>query len=146
VPKETLTKALGYIKRCYDDRSGGFTYQPGSRGPGFARTAAGVCVLQLSGEYDAQQIPKAVAYMKGSAESRQHFYYGHYYAVHAMHTIGGKEWEDWYDRVKTLFLNLQATDGCWSQRMGDSAGPVYQTAIAVIVLSVPCDYLPIFQR
>ena len=58
VKDETMKKAITYIKRCYDPRSGGFSYMPGT-GPGFARTAAGVCVLQLTGEYKAKEIPHA---------------------------------------------------------------------------------------
>src|SRR6516164_2290076 len=49
VRDETMRRAIGYIKRCYSPHTGGFSYQPGSP-PGFARTAAGVCVLQLTGE------------------------------------------------------------------------------------------------
>src|SRR5258708_33309636 len=45
VPDETLKKAIAYIMRCYNPRLGGFAYRPG-QGPGFARTAAGTCVLQ----------------------------------------------------------------------------------------------------
>ncbi len=148
VPDDALKKAIRYINKCYDPRSGGYTYQPGARGPGFARTAAGVCVLQLSGEYNSEQIPKAVKYLKDNSESRTHFWYGHYYAAHAMHQVGGKEWEDWYGTMTKLLLNKQSADGSWSGRDLDSSspGPVYQTAIAVVILSVPTHYLPIFQR
>ena len=41
---------------------------------------------------------------------------------------------------------MQQADGSWSRMEPQSAGPVYQTSIAVIALSVPADYLPIFQR
>jgi len=148
VPDRTLNEALAYIQRCYDPRSGGFTYQPGSRGPGFARTAAGVCVLQLTGNYDAKQIPRAVEYMKTQFATRQHFWYGHYYAAHALHQVGGKEWQEWYGRIRELLLSKQSPDGSWSSRDLDynSPGPVYQTSVGVIVLSVPAHYLPIFQR
>src|SRR5262245_48524391 len=40
VPDVTLKKAIAYILRCYSPDSGGFSYQPGIRQPGFARTAA----------------------------------------------------------------------------------------------------------
>jgi squalene cyclase len=147
VPDETLTRAIAYINRCYDERSGGFTYQPGSRAPGFARTAAGACVLQLAGKYDANQIKSAVKYMKDHADERHHFWYGHYYACHAMHQVGGQEWEDWYGKIKNMMLGKQSEDGSWSARDDSgSAGPIYQTSIAVIALSVPTHYLPIFQR
>src|SRR5437773_2494681 len=43
VPDTTLKKAIAYIHACQSKASGGFAYQPGGP-PGFARTAAGVCV------------------------------------------------------------------------------------------------------
>ena len=60
VPETTLKRAIDYINSCYNPRMGGFSYQPGGHSPGFARTAAGTCVLFLTGKYNAQQIPKAV--------------------------------------------------------------------------------------
>jgi squalene cyclase len=146
VPDKTLKQAIAYINRCYLPQAGGFTYQPGSGQPGFARTAAGLCVLFLSGEYKAQQIPRAVQYLKAHFGARPHYWYGHYYAAHAMHQVGGKDWDDWYARLRRELLPLQAPDGGWSRNREDGVGPVYQTSIAVIVLSVPAHYLPIFQR
>jgi hypothetical protein len=145
VPDATMERAIAYINRCYDPRTGAFSYQPGSR-PGFARTAAGACVLQLTGQHKAEQIPKAVEYMKDNFDSREHFWYGHYYAAHAMHQVGGDEWKQWYARVCERIIPAQGLDGSWFLRDRESVGPVYQTAIAVIVLSVPANYLPIFQR
>ncbi|MBX7103064.1 MAG: terpene cyclase/mutase family protein [Gemmataceae bacterium] len=149
VPDQTLDNAIKYILSCYDERTGGFGYTTMLRTrPGFARTAAGVCVLQLSGKHDALQIPKAVEYLKANFETREHFWYGHYYASHAMHQVGGKEWEAWYDRLKTTMLRLQSADGSWTRAGYDreGVGPCYATSIAVISLSVPAGYLPIFQR
>jgi hypothetical protein len=39
-----------------------------------------------------------------------------------------------------------ADNGSFSQIGRSEVGPVYQTSIAVIILSVPAHYLPIFQR
>jgi hypothetical protein len=147
VPNDTLKRAIAYINSCHDTYTGGYRYQPGSGQAGFARTAAGMCVLQLSGEYDAKQIPQAVEYLKDNFHARQHFWYGHYYAAHAMHQIGGKDWESWYKNIKDAFLPMQSSDGSWSSYLsGSDPGPVYATSIAVIALSVPANYLPIFQR
>ena len=57
-------------------------------------------------------------------------------------------WEEWYGKIKKTLLEMQGTDGSWEKRGGDaeSPGPIYQTSIAVIVLSVPAHYLPIYQR
>jgi hypothetical protein len=146
VPDKTMKAALAYINKCYDDYSGGYTYQPGNRAPGFARTAAGICVVKLTGEYE-KNVDKSVEYLKRQMEHpREHYWYGHYYACHALYQIGGKDWDDYYSLIKKQFLAQQQADGSWSRMEPQSAGPVYQTAIAVIALSVPADYLPIFQR
>jgi prenyltransferase beta subunit len=144
VPDETMKKAIAYINKCYNPQSGGYAYQPGQP-PGFARSAAGVCVLQLSGKYDAREIPRAVAFLKQHRGEAQHFWYGHYYASHALHQIGGKDWEEWYKGERDLLLANQAPDGSWSN-FHHEVGPVYHTAIGVIILSVPAGYLPIYQR
>lgn len=148
VPDTTMKKALAYVKSCYRQNTGGFTYMPNSGAPGFARTAAGMCVLFLTGEYEAKQIPEGVKYLKDHFNSPIHFYYGHYYAAHAMHQVGGKEWEDWYGKLVQYFVTSgsQHVDGSWSTTNRREVGPVYQTSIAVICLSVPAHYLPIFQR
>jgi hypothetical protein len=147
VPDETMKRALSYINSCYDPGTGGYTYQPNNRAPGFARTAAGICVLKLCGEYD-KKIDRSVEYLKKSMESQRdpHYWYGHYYACHAFHQVGGKDWEDYYAAIKKKFIGMQSQDGSWSRREFQQGGPVYQTAIAVIALSVPANYLPIFQR
>lgn len=147
VPDKCIAEAVKYINRCFDRRSGGYRYQPYSSGPGYARTAAGVCVLQLSGDYDADDIKKAVAFMERSVDDRQHYWYGHYYAAHALHQIGGETWEKYYNRMKDSLLPAQKASGEWRDMRREPAyGPVYQTAIAVLILSVPTHYLPIYQK
>jgi hypothetical protein len=149
VPDETMKRALSYINSCYDEASGGYTYMPRNRAPGFARTAAGICVRKLCGDYDetSSTLKRSVEYLKRTMDSpREHYWYGHYYACHAMHQVGGNDWEEYYKLIKKKFLDMQMADGSWSRRDFQSAGPVYQTAIAVIALSVPANYLPIFQR
>jgi hypothetical protein len=106
-----------------------------------------VCVLKLVGEYE-RKVDRAVEFMKKYGErSMQHYWYGHYYASHAMHQVGGKDWEEYYGSIRKRFLEMQASDGSMTGgRVPNEAGPVYATSIAVIALSVPANYLPIFQR
>lgn len=146
VPKETMDNALDYIKKCHDPRSGGYRYQPGSGPAGFARTAAGVCVQQLCGKYDEKEKEGAVEYMERERDDRRHYWYGHYYAAHALHQVGGKKWEEYYARMKKNLLAIQESSGRWKDSRESGVGPAYQTAIAVLILSVPTDYLPIYQR
>ena len=146
VPDATMRKAIQYIQACHDTRSGGYKYQPYSHGPGYARTAAGVCVLQLAGLYDAKEIHRAVQYLEREGDDRQHYWYGHYYAAHAFHQLGGRQWEDYYSRLKAKLLATQRSSGEWHERIEGDIGPEYQTSIAVLILSVPSHFLPIYQR
>lgn len=146
VPDETIKRALKYISNCYDPRSGGYKYMPYSNGAGYARTAAGVCVLQLGGDYDNRQIESAIQYIEQQEYDRQHYWYGHYYAAHAFHQIGEKKWQDYYEKMKAKLLATQRGSGEWLERMEAHNGAAYQTAIAVLILSVPANYLPIYQR
>jgi squalene cyclase len=149
VPDKTMQDSLKYIKRCRDSRSGGYRYQPYSSGPGFARTAAGVCVLQLCGEYDADEIKQAVEYMERTSDDRGHYWYGHYYAAHALNQVGGEVWERYYKKMRDMLLapGYQRPGGEWYDSRREAAyGPSYQTAIAVLILSVPTHYLPIYQK
>ena len=147
VPDRCMKDAKRYIDRCYDRNSGGYRYQTYGGQPGYARTAAGVCVLQLVGDYNATEIKKAVEFMERVGDDRQHYWYGHYYAAHALNQVGGKTWEDYYDRMKTLLLREQRASGEWyNPRLEAAYGPTYQTAIAVLILSVPTHYLPIYQK
>jgi prenyltransferase beta subunit len=147
VPDSTITRALEYMKACHEPRSGGYNYQPGRADPGFARTAAGVCVLQLLGRYDAKEIERAAEFLEQKNDDKKHYWYGQYYAAHAMHQVGGKKWEDWYSRIRTRLLSKQVANGSWSGGgSDDGVGPQYTTAIAVIILSIPMNYLPIFQN
>ena len=146
VPDQTMKRAILYINRCYDAGSGGYKYQPQAQGAGFARTAAGVCVLQLSGEYQAEPIGRAVKYLQQQREDGGYYWYGHYYASHAFNQVGGKTWADYYSRMRSSLLPRQQANGRWEEKQEGNVGPAYQTAIAVIILSVPTYYLPIYQR
>ena len=149
VPDQALDTAITYINSCRDPKTGGYSYQPRQNAPEFARTAAGICVLHLCGRHAADEIPQAVKYLESKFDSNHHFFYGHYYASHAMHQVGGKAWEAWYERLRKKLLPAQAPDGSWpkSARLDSSSpGPVYQTAIAVIALAVPEQFVPIYQR
>jgi len=146
VPDKVTEDAIKYVNKCYDRRTGGYRYQPFSAGAGYARTAAGVCVLQLCGKYDADDIKAAVEYMERVSDDRGHYWYGHYYAAHALNQVGGKVWEDYYKRMRDSLLRSQQANGEWRDGREAAYGPNYQTAIAVLVLSVPTHYLPIYQK
>jgi len=58
-------------------------------------------------------------------------------------------WEKYYKRMRDrlLAVGYQKPGGEWYDGRREAAyGPAYQTAIAVLILSVPTHYLPIYQK
>lgn len=154
VPKEAINAAIRYVRKSYVRRIGGFSYQisdvyNNSRSRhSFALTACGVATLYGAGMYGAYEIAEGLKYLRAkrpnikSTPPRQTFdyFYGHYYAVQAAFQAGGSYWIEWYETMKDELLSLQnKEDGSWE----DLVGRNYATAMAVIILQLPNQYLPI---
>jgi hypothetical protein len=147
VPSETIDRCIDYVKRS-QNADGGFMYMVQGGQSAFPRSAAGVVALYSAGIYEGPELEKGLEYLmrfvpRGGAFSREsHYYYGHYYAVQAMWHAGGDRWTRWYPAVRDELLSRQRDDGSWM----DSICQEYGTAMACIVLQMPNNYLPIFQR
>jgi len=147
VPAETIRRTIGYVKRS-QNADGGFMYMIQGGASEFPRSAAGVVALYSAGIYEGPEIEKGLAYLmayipRGGRLSRQsHYFYGHYYAVQAMWYAGGEHWQRWYPAVRNELIERQHPDGSWM----DSICSEYGTAMACIILQMPNNYLPIFQR
>jgi prenyltransferase beta subunit len=158
VPQQTIDRAVAYVRSCHDPASGGFTYQPGNKQPGFARTAAAIYSLQVCGQYDDPRVRTGLQYMLKTYQSeRTYSTYGHFYAAPAAYMIGGQDWRQWYSAVKELLLK-PAKDQGMLQARGDTffwqpkfdggmrVGPVYTTAVYAMILAMPYHYVPLYQR
>lgn len=149
VPKETVDRCVGYVKQS-QNADGGFKYMLSQAGPSeFPRSAAGVVALYTAGVYEGPEITKGTAYLMRFLPGQQkqslsgnYYYYGQYYAAQAMWHTGGRDWAAWYPAVRDELLARQRNDGSWSS----SYGAEYATAMACIVLLLPDNQLPIFQR
>ncbi len=146
VPDDVITKAVDYIKHHQHD-SGGFSYTKRGTKPGFARTAACVLALQLTGHRDSEAVADGLKYIwetpaDKAFDGTQHFAYAQYYAVQAMYQAGEEQYLRWYPRIHDLLLRQQRADGAWN----GNHGPAYNTAMSILVLGVPYRYLPIYQR
>jgi hypothetical protein len=166
VPSDVAAKCIKYVEGCQDIKfSGGFRYQKSNPGPtGFARTAAGVVALNSAGVYKSDPVEKGLEYLmnnckpgtlppQGQNWQRQellmHYYYGHYYAVQAMWIAGGRYWAEWYPAIRDDLVNNHPDhrpDGSWWDQRTFPHDPHYSTGMACIILQVPNNYLPIFQR
>lgn len=149
VPKETVDQAVEYIRRCQNP-DGGFMYMlsAGERESRFPRSAAGVAALNSAGVYQGPEIRKGIDYLMrflpGPAVVQRETYYeyGHYYAVQAMWQAGGDAWSRWFRAVRDDVIARQQPDGSWPSHNSVEAA----TAMCLMVLELPNNALPIFQR
>jgi len=147
-----------YNSHMIRNESGGFMYQlrGGSRAT-FPLTAAGVTTLYSAGNYDSELIPPALDYLErllhdfnsmfgpgGEYDGHYFFYYGHYYAVQAFFVAGGAAWNRYFTAVTRQLLDNQSSTGEWACEVGP--GNAFGTAVATLILQIPYQYLPIFQR
>ena len=147
VPKEVIDRAVEYIRKCMAP-DGGVQYSirgGGSRPP---ISAAAIACLYNAGEYDSEYVPRVLNYCRKNLDNDRsggfgHWHYAHYYYSQVMYRQGGKEWEQYRDKVFAKILSEAAADGSWNEGM---VGPVYGTAINLTILQLDNAVLPIYQR
>ena len=155
VPEKTITRAVEYLKKCQNP-DGGICYSIRSRGSSRPPiSAAAITCFYSAGVYDrqsggmgkeAEMVEKLVNYCRHAARvgsASGHYYYMHFYMAQAWYHRGGKDWTDYYPKIRDHLLRLQNPDGSW---MGDYVGTTYGTAIATFILQLPYGYLPICER
>jgi len=159
VPQVTIDKAVAYIKRC-SVPSGGFSYQAGKGGGGFARTAAAIYALQITGLYDDPMISDGSRFVMTSIDRCNQpgwtvdwMSYGNYYAGVAHYLMGGDKWRNYYQSFGQQFvISHVRTDGdmrYWPEDIDPHAkgiGSNWCTAVFTTILSLPYGYLPLYQR
>jgi hypothetical protein len=166
VNKKVIDNAYDYVIRSAErsgPERGGFHYQEKERTrTSFALTAAGVASLHNTGNYDHALIKAGIDYLKREVEDihrtyKGHYFYwyGNYYAAQVFFTAsdptnpGQDLWGSFYwpkIRRQLLEMKQQAVDGSvyWKNTMGP--GDVFATSVASIILQIPYQFLPIFQR
>lgn len=149
VPKKTIDRAMKYLEKSALP-SGGIAYRVGMTDPRPPITAAAVACWFNAGQYENPLAVKAFKFCKreiGIGQSRQgvwgHYFYAHLYLAQVMYLSGDKEWNKYYPKMREYLLATQQDDGSWD---GDSVGTVYGTSIALIILQLPYNNLPIMQR
>jgi squalene cyclase len=146
VPKETIDKAIRYIERSQMP-DGGISYSVRSRGSRPAITAAACAVLYNAGQYDSPMAEKAFKfawqYCKPTGSSDGHYFYTQLYMSQACWQKGDEYWRKYYPDIQRFLLRTQQGNGSWQ---GDSVGLVYGTSIALLILQLPFNHLPILSR
>jgi hypothetical protein len=150
VPAETMERALAYLHASVNP-DGGIAYragEPGSSRP--AITCAAVATMYAAGLYTGDMVEGALAYaletVPGTAPSRSggsHFFYAHLYLSQVMYFRGGEEWTEYFRPVRDWLVQAQDEDGSWS---GEFIGRTYGTSVALLILQLPANSLPLLQR
>ncbi|MCI0378305.1 MAG: terpene cyclase/mutase family protein [Gemmataceae bacterium] len=158
VPKKVADNCIKYVKECQDlHGSGGFYYQRRVGQAGFARTAAGVVALYSAGLYEGEEVKKGLDFLmrfkpgdnRGGGlfgEHQIHYYYGHYYAAQAMWIAGPRYWREWYPAVRNELLSMRQGGQGEAWWFDGRFCRHYCTSMALIILQIPNNYLPILQR
>jgi hypothetical protein len=147
VPNEIVDRAIGYVKRCQNP-DGGFRYMNQAGESAFPRSAGAVAALYSAGVYQGPEISKGIDYLmkflsaEGGAQRESYYFYGQYYAAQALWQTGGERWTRWYPAVRDELIARQRDDGAWLDPIDNECA----AAMACIVLQMPNNYLPIFQR
>jgi len=153
VPKTTVDRCVQYVRGCQNP-DGGFSYFRQQGPSAFARSAAGVVALYCAGIYQGREIDRGLEYLMafvpGKPASRRdipemHYYYGQYYAAQAMWTAGGRYWQSWYPAVRDELLSRGRLrgDGVW---IDVTTCNHYASAMSLITLQIPNNYLSILQK
>lgn len=151
VPKKTIDRAGEYIRKCAQ-KDGGISYRVGQGGSRPPITAAAVATLYNAGQYENPVAIGALKYslrlLKKNQDNpwrvyRGHTFYGMLYLSQALWVSGDKNWTKYFPKIREGLLARQTKSGSWQ---GDNTGYTYGTAIALFILQLPYQYLPIVQR
>jgi hypothetical protein len=165
VEEDTMEDALRFIDGAYVAVTngpvgpcGGYVYRPGvSRDPEPGVTGAAVFIRSLFERRDDARREAALTYLAGyppswgGAQYNGYFFFGAFYMTQGMFQIGDPAWERYFTPLRALLLDHQTGDGSWpfapeDAHQGRLAGPAYSTAMAVLILSMEKQYLPMYQR
>jgi hypothetical protein len=167
VPKSAVDKAIEYLRKCTTDR-GGIIYSLGSGGGRAAiggerppLTAAAVACSFSAGQYNDEYAKKWIKYCRDNIPvgvRGGHDEYQSYYYAQAVYVLGenrygemfpkeNKEnWLVWSKYRESMFDYLKAnqtSDGSWN---GGYVGPVFGTSVALTILQLEKNILPIYHR
>lgn len=149
VPRQTIDRAVKYIELSANP-DGGIRYAARQAGEGRPPiTCAAIATLYNAGRYESKIIDRAKTYVARTVWPGQqgrgamgHFFYAHLYLSQVIYRDGRGKWQPYHEYISGRLLKAQAGNGSWE---GDYVGPVYGTAVALLILQLPNNYLPIFQ-
>jgi hypothetical protein len=149
VPKDIIEKGVGFIAASSKpDGSVRYRVNDSRWRPGV--TCAAVVALWNAGQYDSDLIRRTIDFVNRNIEHdfvrEHHAEYVEYYLAQAKWIMGDREWTDYYKKASSSFIQMQEPDGHWEGSDQYQYGTTFGTAIALIVLQLPYNRLPVYQR
>jgi hypothetical protein len=160
VPKEAIDDAVAYVRRTFDKEYGSFRYVIGNTEHG-SRGMAGAGILALAhagfhNSFEAQQTGKWLLQhsfdgynVTKPAERHDRYHYSLFNCCQGMYQLGSPYWKVFFPPTVRVVLEHQNPDGSWdaeSYQRDRQFGNAYTTALVVLALGAPNQFLPIFQR
>ncbi len=147
IPDEHIADAIEYILKCRRS-DGTFSYMPGMGQGTPAMTGLAILCLELCGEHGHEAIKPAADYVlqHPPAEHDHHRHFAFYYCSQAMFQLGEDYWDRFAPIMYDTLLAEQNADGSWGTAQLGGYSNTYQTALAILTLTVAARQLPIYQR
>ena len=164
ISEDGLDAAIRFINRAYVEQGAtsggqaGFVYRPGvSKTPEPGATGAALFVKSLIERRADERVLKSLAFLEryppawGGEQYGGYFFFSSFYMTQGMFQVGEESWERYIAPMRRLLLEHQSGDGSWpyppdDMRQSQLAGPAYPTAMAILILSLEKQYLPMYQR
>lgn len=166
VSEKAIKAAIAYVEKCVHKETGGFVYSLGGQTvgcdpslgknlPHFGVTAAMLSTLNAAGSYHSELEGRSLAYLDAFLEGKHQvkffFYYGNFYAAQAYFQAGESPFRRYWSAMAPEIIKRQREDGSfpgedWMEADPQYGSPLMTTSFALLVLQVPNQYLPIFQR
>ena len=162
VAAEPIDSAVEFVLHCFSPEFRTFEYdvKPEDR-RSRAMAGAGILALAHSGMHNRPEATQAadwiLAHGFGNYNEPLHvgpvyrgdrYHYGVFYCSQAMFQMGGHYWEQFFPATVPVLLANQSEDGSWPEESNQDMrfGRTYTTALVVLALGAPNQFLPIFQR
>jgi hypothetical protein len=159
VSKQSIDDAVAYIRRTFAKEDGVFIYTTAtgdcqSRG----MAGAGILALAHAGYHDSEEAKQSgewllrhpfTEYNGNNGIRTDRYHYSLFNACYGMYQLGGPAWTEFFPPTVRTLLASQDADGSWdaeSFQRDRIFGKAYTTAMVVLSLGAPNQFLPVFQR
>jgi hypothetical protein len=161
IPDEVFEDALSYLGHGFvrnEEGDAGYMYRPGvSTEPEPGITGTTLFVKSILEEEPGERFKEGLKFLReftpswGGEQYKGYFYCDSFYMSQGMFQVGGKDWARFAPAMKRVLVEHQQGDGHWdfppdNRMQSRLAGPAYSTAMAVLILSLDKQYLPMYQK